>query len=250
MAGRINPDHRIWAAPLLGKKGRMAGQGSRALEERSSWGRGHHKPGQQGPAWPRHCEHSGEAFHHQTLFLSRMLECSCETTGRIQGYYGQDTSGVGLDTDHPSGCHASLAHTHSLQSWDNWRLALGISIFSRLRNRGTWRFNNGPRSMKLDDTGPGQEPHPVSTPLHCSPVSVVLGGMQTPDLGCTPLFLVMSRTIMANRVDGGRTGSQPITWPPVTHFPSQMIPEAAHPQEGEWAGGALRAGLPFEREHM
>lgn len=38
MAGRVNPDHRIWAVPLLGKKGRMAGQGSRALEERSSWG--------------------------------------------------------------------------------------------------------------------------------------------------------------------------------------------------------------------
>lgn len=55
---------------------------------------------------------------------------------------------------------------------------------------------------------------------------------------------------MANRVDGGRTGSQPITWPPVTHFPSQMIPEAAHPQEGERAGGALRGGLPFETEHM
>ena len=101
MAGRVNPDHRIWAVPLLGKKGRMAGQGSRALEERSSWGRGHHKAGQQGPVWTRHCEHSGEAFHHQTLFLSRMLECSCETTGRIQGYYGQDSSGIGLDTHHP-----------------------------------------------------------------------------------------------------------------------------------------------------
>lgn len=74
--------------------------------------------------------------------------------------------------------------------------------------------------------------------------------MQTPDLGCTPLFLVESRTLMANRVDGGRTGSQPITWPPVTHFPSQMIPEPAHPQEGEQAGGPLRGGLPLEREHM
>lgn len=101
MAGRVNLYHRIWAAPLLGKKGGMDGQSSRVLEERSSWSRGHHKPGQQGPAWPRHCEHSREAFHHQTLFLSRMLECSCETTGRIQGYCAQDTSGIGLDNITP-----------------------------------------------------------------------------------------------------------------------------------------------------
>lgn len=43
MAGRVNLYHRIWAAPLLGKKGGMDGQSSRVLEERSSWGRGHHK---------------------------------------------------------------------------------------------------------------------------------------------------------------------------------------------------------------
>lgn len=88
-------------------------------------------------------------------------------------------------------------------------------------------------------------PHPALQPCECSS-----GGDADPDLGCTPLFLVMSRTIMANRVDGGRTGSQPITWPPVTHFPSQIIPEAVHPQEGERAGGVLRGGLPFERENM
>ena len=74
--------------------------------------------------------------------------------------------------------------------------------------------------------------------------------MQTPDLGCTPLFLVESRTLMANRVDGGRTGSQPITWPPVTHFPSQMIPEPAHPQEGEQAGGPLRESICEWRRHI
>lgn len=33
--------------------------------------------------------------------------------------------------------------------------------------------------------------------------------------------------------------------PPMTHFPSQMIPEAAHPQEGERAGGPLRGAYPL-----
>lgn len=73
------------AAPLLGKKGGMAGQGSRDLDERGSWSRGYHRPGHQGPAWPPHCEPSHEDFHHPTLFPSCLLGCSCGIIGRAQG---------------------------------------------------------------------------------------------------------------------------------------------------------------------